>query len=115
MQVQARVQRMWRSPPSAALPAIRNGWGEDGSADWRECLASHPDQRFRVGFDYSKSCSRAPRNMASAGTHAHIIREYLAEECAEGHVVGPLDIDQLPNIQISKFGVIPKSSPRGQD
>ena len=94
--------------------------------DWREwdkALAAHPDQQFReyivngikegfrLGFDYSKSCNGAPRNMASAGTHAPIIRDYLAEECAQGRVVGPFDPGHLPGVQVSKFGVIPKSTP----
>ena len=94
--------------------------------DWREwdkALAAHPDQRFReyivrgiregfrVGFDYGRSCSGAARNMASARTHAHVVREYLAEECPKGRVLGPVDPGQLPMLQTSRFGVIPKSTP----
>jgi hypothetical protein len=60
-----------------------------------------------------KSCAGARRNMALAGTHAHVIREYLAEECADGRIVGPLDPGNLPTVQINKFGVIPKSSGGG--
>jgi hypothetical protein len=41
--------------------------------------------------------------MASARTHTHITREYLAAE-------GALDPGNFPTVQINKFGVIPKSS-----
>ena len=88
--------------------------------EWDKALAAHPDQQFReyivnaikegfrLGFDYSKSCNGAPRNMA---THAPIIRDYLAEECAQGRVAGPFDPGHPPGVQVSKFGVIPKSTP----
>ena len=94
--------------------------------DWREwdkALATNPDQRFRenivrgiregfrVGFDYGRSCSGGARNMASARTHAHVVREYLAEECAKGRVLGPVDPGQLPMLQTSRLGVIPKNTP----
>lgn len=65
---------------------------------------------FRLGYDYSKGCTRATRNMSSAGLHAQVIRQYLAEECAEGRVLGPFDPSYLPGVQVSKFGVIPKST-----
>ena len=69
--------------------------------EWDRCLMAHPDQRFRtyivegirygfrIGFNYSSSCVSSPRNMASAMKNPEVIREYLANECSEGRVLGP--------------------------
>ena len=89
---------------------------------WAECLAAHPDQEyanyivqgiqsgFRLGFDYSgHSCKRATRNMGSALERPEVVGDYLAEECSLGRVVGPLDPGLYPTVQVSRFGVIPKS------
>ena len=43
--------------------------------------------------------------------HAHIVRDYLAEECATGRVLGPLLPKDFPNVHVSSFGVIPKKTP----
>ena len=68
-------------------------------------------QGFRVGFDYAHSgCQRASSNMHSAREHAQVIREYLAVQCSEGRVVGPLNPPWSQSIQISRFGIIPKGS-----
>ena len=88
---------------------------------WAAALAQHPDSRFRsyilsgiqhgfrIGFRYaSHFCRPSSRNMASALEHPHIIGNYLATECALGRTVGPLPLAFVPNIQISRFGVIPK-------
>jgi len=92
--------------------------------EWDRCLMAHPDQRFRtyivegirygfrIGFNYS-SCVSSPRNMASAMKNPEVIREYLANECSEGRVLGPLDPGSLPQVNTSCFGVIPKSSSGG--
>ena len=64
-----------------------------------------------MGFDYAHhSCQSATRNMHSAREHAQVIREYLAVECSEGRVVGPLCPPWSQTIQISRFGVIPKGA-----
>ena len=63
-----------------------------------------------MGFDYSHTCCRAKYNLLSASEQPHIIREYLAEECAEGRVIGPLRLDSYPNVHISPFGIIPKKA-----
>lgn len=87
---------------------------------WDGYLAGHPDQRFRryivdgirsgfrVGFDYTRSCSRSGRNMSSTRDHAHVVRDYLAVECAAGRVLGPLPPDDFPQVHV---GVIPKKTP----
>ena len=88
---------------------------------WAACLESHPDQEFaayvvqglkdgfRIGFDYAnRTVKKASRNMASALDHPEVVRQYLARECSEGRVLGPLDPDQFPTTHVSRFGVIPK-------
>ena len=86
-------------------------------------LATHPDQRFRdyitsglrygfhIGFDDSQSCHRARRNLLSTSEHPQVVRDYLASECAAGRVMGPLPVEEFPQVQLSPFGVIPKKSP----
>ena len=89
--------------------------------DWDDCLANHPDRRFaayitngiregfRIGYDYqSNKCKKATGNMRSAADHPEVIREYIAKECSEGCILGPFDPNLLPEVQISRFGVIPK-------
>ena len=49
--------------------------------------------------------------MKSAMKHSDVIQDYLAKECLEGRIVDPLPLDSFPQVQISRFGVIPKSSP----
>ena len=89
----------------------------------RDGLEKHPDrclaayitngvrEGFRIGFRYqSHHCKRAKANMKSATEQADVVRSYLAEECALGRVIGPLDLDAWPDVHISHFGIIPKSS-----
>ena len=90
---------------------------------WDRKLATHPDQRFRdyitsglwygfhVGFDDSQSCHRARGNLLSTSEHPQVVRDYLASECAAGRVVGPLPVEEFPQVQLSPFRVIPKKSP----
>ena len=90
--------------------------------EWDRLLEDHPDQRFRryivggiregfrVGFHHECQLHKSNRNMVSATDHPEVIQEYLAEECSEGRVLGPLDADLFPFVQVSRFGVIPKGS-----
>ena len=91
---------------------------------WDSELAGHPDQRFReyvvnglrygfrVGFDYTHtSCRKSDGNLASVRNQPQIVRDYLAEECAQGRVMGPFDPGSLPQVHTNRFGVIPKSTP----
>ena len=99
-----------------AGPAGQGLWHE-----WQFALRNHPDREFvrylveeikegfRVGFNYSNSrCRWAGKNMGSAIEHPEVVREYLAKECAEGRVLGPLPMQAVWGVQVSKFGVIPK-------
>ncbi len=92
---------------------------------WDSKLLDHPDQRFRryvveglrdgfkIGFDYGRSLKSVRRNMSSVLQHPQAIRDYLAEECAAGRIVGPLPRDAIKGVQseISGFGLIPKRNP----
>ncbi len=88
---------------------------------WRIELAEHPDQTlaeylvrgirdgFRIGFSYgSHSLSSSKGCMQSARDHPEVVREYLAQECMEGRIRGPLPVEEWPDVQVSRFGVIPK-------
>ena len=62
-----------------------------------------------MGFDYSRhSCKWATGNMSSALEHPEVVRDYLAQECSEGRILGPFPVEDQPGLQVSRFGVIPK-------
>eukprot|EP00731_Ephydatia_muelleri_P033273 Em0027g21a len=89
---------------------------------WEHALRLHPDRQFvhyivsglregfRVGFNYSRLCSGRVANMPSAREHPQVVREYLATECAEGRILGPLVASWADTIYVSRFGVIPKGT-----
>ena len=92
--------------------------------EWDKFLRQHPDQHFRsyvvngirhgfrLGFDRTSPLHPPSRlNMPSAEEHPQVISEYLASECREGRVMGPLDPNQFPHVHCSQFGVVPKSTP----
>lgn len=92
--------------------------------EWNLELADHPDQKFRqyvvnglhfgfyIGFNYANnSCRESDAKLASVKDHPQVIRDYLAEECSLGRVLGPLDPGSVPQVHTSRFGVIPKSTP----
>jgi len=91
---------------------------------WKKYLADHPDeafrdyilegiqQGFRVGFDYQgNKCHPAAGNLKSARENAGVVEEYIAKEVAARRVVGPLTPGEVPGLQTSPFGVIPKRQP----
>ena len=52
--------------------------------------------------------------MQSALDNPVVVEEYLGKECSLDHIAGPLPPHMLPCVQISPFGVIPKSSQPGR-
>ena len=91
---------------------------------WERALVQHPDGEFvkfvlrgiaggfRIGFNYQRfSCKPARSNMKSAAENADVVKEYLFTEQSAGRVIGPLALETVPFVQISPFGVIPKSEP----
>ena len=71
----------------------------------------HPDREFadyivrglRDGFRIGLTIPI----MASAQDHPEVVWEYLAKECSEGKVIGPLDPACFPMVHTSRIGVIP--------
>lgn len=91
---------------------------------WEKALESHPDRDFarfictgirngfRIGFNYStSSCKPAKGNMQSVSQHREVVERYLGEEREAGRVLGPFKPGAFPHVQVSPFGVIPKSEP----
>ena len=67
---------------------------------------------FRVGYNGSPAnCKKAPKNMRSAKEQRMVIDAYLANECAEGRILGPFDERALPQLHVSRLGVVPKHTP----
>ena len=52
--------------------------------------------------------------MRSAKEHPQPVNDYLATELAAGRIVGPFEVHELPNGQVSRFGVIPKANQPGK-
>ena len=95
-------------------------------AAWEYHLRAHPDREFvqylleglqhgfRIGFDYGKcKCRSAKCNMLSATQNPEVIQQYLTKECSLGRVLGPFDKGSM-DIQVNRFGVIPKPHQPGK-
>ena len=67
-------------------------------------------QGFQIGFIGSSSSLKSARiNLEGALQHLKVVKEYLATELSQYHVVGPFDKAAVPKAHISGFGVIPKN------
>ena len=67
---------------------------------------------FRIGYNYqAHKWKRSEDNMRSAKDHPQVVDSYIRKECEAGRLLGPFDPDLFPAVQISRFGVIPKSEP----
>lgn len=93
---------------------------------WQAAMQAHPDraytgyvvagiqQGFRVGFEHGRQgCRSVSNNMASAQQHPEPVTEYLATELQAGRII-EVPRELRPSIQISRFGVIPKTSQPGR-
>jgi hypothetical protein len=69
---------------------------------------------FRLGYSGKPRLRAAKQNKKSAKEHPAIIDEYLAHEVALGRVAGPFLHPPIPQLHVSSFGVIPKSSQPGK-
>ena len=99
-------------------------------AQWEAMLANHPDKSyveyilhgikegFRVGFgraDITESALASSRkNMQSADNNPQVVRDYLDAELRRGVLQGPFLREEVPEVHLNRFGVIPKSSQPGK-
>lgn len=119
-----QLHSMQRPKPVEVPPVLMGNSTPLREEEWRARLQEHPDTRlkdyvlrgiqegFRVGYDYrNHKCKRVKDNLRSALEHPDVVCKYIAEECADGRLLGPFSPDSLPAVQVSRFGVIPKSTP----
>ena len=100
------------------LPSMQKNWQ-------RSCMSNYPDQTnmafvitglrhgFHVGFNASLvSLRSAVGNMPSALLQLTVIDDYLRNELEKGRVAGPFITPPLPNLHVSRFGVIRRNRNR---
>ena len=69
-------------------------------------------QGFHIGFNYQLArCRSAKGNMKSVQEHKEVVEQYIGVECGAKRLLGPFNRDDYPHVQVSPFGVIPKSEP----
>ena len=83
-------------------------------ATYRDYIIQGLQWGFRVGFQYRRChCTGASANMQSAVHQPEVIDEYLAREVRLGRVMGPLEPGRYPEVQINRFGLVPKNHQPG--
>ena len=102
-------------PPQLAVQTAPLDWRA-----WEAALAAHPDRRFadyisqgvregfRIGFNYTSRRESASRNMRSTVEHPEAVYRYLEDECSKGRVLGPFPPSSVPQVHVSRLGVVPK-------
>lgn len=106
-------------PPSRVTPI--------DAEELRHELCSYPDQTqveyvisgltngFQLGFDpRAVSLKSENKNMPSASLQPSVIDQYLLTELDKGRVAGPFAIAPIPNLHVSRFGIIPKKYQPGK-
>ena len=100
-----QLELMNSCTPSPETPVLPERWARIKTPlkaeEWEWELRDLPDRRcasflvkgisegFRLGFDYTNNrCTRARRNMLSAGKNPQVVEEYLNNEIALGRVHG---------------------------
>ena len=89
--------------------------------NWCRALQSYPFQSlsefflsgiscgFRIGFNkFSSTLKSARKNLRGALLHPSVVDDYLQAEVGSNRVAGPFTSLPTHNLQISRFGVIPK-------
>ena len=90
-------------------------------------LAQHPDRQyvayllsgiqegFRIGYERGGHLlGSARKNMRAAGENPQVIKDYLEVERKRRVLLGPFERSEVPDVHISRFGVIPKSNQPGK-
>ncbi len=68
-----------------------------------------------VGFLYqTQPLSSARSNMLSATRNQEVVDKYLEKEVSLGRVIGPLNIQEMLGVHVSRFGVIEKPHQPGK-
>ena len=96
-------------------------------AQWDHMLAQHPDRQyvayllsgiqegFRIGYERREHVlGSARKNMKTAMENPQVIKEYLDVERKRGVLLGPFERSEMPEVHLSRFGVIPKSNQPGK-
>ena len=99
-------------------PLIANRWEESlqdhADRNFASYITSGIQHGFRVGYQYMRYRHHSARsNMPSALANPEVVQEYIMREVQAGRVLGPIDPNSIPEFQISRFGVIPKSAQPG--
>ena len=116
------------STPAApmAYPAVSRVTTPLNTAVWRAALDGHPDPQFtgyilpgiehsfQVGFARPRLLSATTNNCPSARAHPEVMTHYVEKEVALGRFLGPVTSAALPELHLSKFGVIPKGHTHGR-
>ena len=86
----------------------------EGHPDWEFCayLLWGMVEGFRVGFQYTHSCTAVRSNVKSVSEYPEVVDNYLRREGEAGRAIGPMDTKSLPQVQGRRFWVIPKSQSR---
>ena len=71
-------------------------------------------QGFRIGYQLTSPLHSAKRNLKGAYLHPQVVEEYLQAEVDHGRLAGPYSPSLLPQVHISRFGVIPKRHQPGK-
>ena len=122
VQLSCGVSQVQNRAPSLYLPLLPPHKVSPIRVDrLRKEASAHPDpwfvdyvltgiqEGFHVGFNPALVSLRSARqNMLSASLQPSVIDDYLRTELAKGRVAGPFSTPPLPNLHVSRFGVIPK-------
>ena len=106
-----------RIPIRRVSPALQGmatplQWEVWPDREFREYLITGLREGFRIGYDYQgHKCKWCKENMKSAKEHPQVVDDYIMKECLAGRLLGPLDPQMFTDVQVSRFGVIPKSEP----
>ena len=65
---------------------------------------------FRIGYSYGSSVlTSAIQKLQGAVMYPDVVEEYLQMEIRLGRLVGSFSPHAVPNVHITRFGVIPKN------
>jgi len=67
-----------------------------------------------IGFSSQSPLTSARKNKPSVYEHPEVVDAYLRNEVSLGRVSGPFDSSPIPDLQISRFGVITKAGQTGK-